>query len=82
LCHRVAAVEVKKLLFFLWRRAVAPDEAPRGIVEIKTLAAALPVADTVKESPACNVAAYAQNETAVGTGDRFGGHCEARPRAS
>ena len=41
----------------------------------------LPVGDVVKQGRACVVAAHAQNEGAVRTGDGFGRH-RTRPRAS
>ena len=80
-CHRAAAIQVEGLFLFLGMHPVTADKAPRRIVEIDTLAAALPVAGVVKQRRACIVAAYPQNETAVRTGDRFGRH-SARPRAS
>ena len=60
---------------------VAPDKAPRRIVEIDALAAALPIADIVKQIRAGIVAAYSQHKTAIGAGDCSGIH-STRPRAS
>jgi len=73
-CHRAAAMQVERLFLFLGMRPITADKAPRGIVEIDTLAAALPVAGVVKQRRACIVAAYPQDETAVRTGDRSGRH--------
>ena len=62
------------LVSLLWTRAVTPNKAPRRIVEIETLAAALPIIDLVKEPGATSVALYPQNEATIGTGNRFDRH--------
>ena len=41
---------------------------------METLAAALPIIDIIKQPRARGVAAYPQDEAAIGTGDRFGRH--------
>lgn len=53
--HQIRAVSVKGdatvtlgLFRFLWMRVVASNKTPRGIVEIETLAAALPIAHVVQ----------------------------------
>ena len=62
-------------------RALAPEETQGGIVEAHALATALPITDVVNQGRARIVAAHAQNEAAIGTGDGFGRH-GSRPRAS
>ena len=74
-------MQVARLFLFLGVRPIAADKAPSRIVEIDTLAAALPVAGVVKQCRACIVAAYPQDETAIGAGDRSSRH-GARLRAS
>src|SRR5262245_532327 len=58
------------------RRAVASNETPRGIVEIDTLAAALPITDIVEQRGAGVVARYSQDEAAIGAGNSLGRHSE------
>jgi hypothetical protein len=48
-------------------------ETPRGIVEVKTLAEALPIIDIVKKFGTCNVAHHSQDKPTIGTGDRLAG---------
>jgi hypothetical protein len=59
-------------------RAVATDKAPHRTVEVDPLATVLPIADIVNQRRPCIVAAYPQDETAFGTGDRFGRHSTRR----
>ena len=67
---------VAPLIVLLRTHAVALNQAPRRIVEIKTLAAALPIIGIVKKPGAGGVARYPQDEAAIGTGDGFGRHPE------
>jgi hypothetical protein len=55
-------------------RPVAPDKAPHRTVAVDPLATVLPIADIVNQRRPCIVAAYPQDETAIGTGDCFGRH--------
>lgn len=42
-----ALLSAGRAIFFFWMRALASDETPRRIVQVETLAAALPVGDVV-----------------------------------
>jgi hypothetical protein len=71
-------VEGERLFLFLGMRPVAPDKAPHRTVEIGPLATALPITDIIHQRRPRIVAAYPQDETAIGTGDRFGRHSTRR----
>jgi hypothetical protein len=62
-------------LFFFWRMCtVTADKAPGGVVEMGTLAAALPLFHVIDQSRARIVARHSQNEAAIGTGNSLGRH--------
>jgi hypothetical protein len=73
-CNCAATVEGERLFLFLGMHPVAPDKAPHRTVEIDPLATALPIADIVNQRRPSIIAAYLQDETAIGTGNRFGRH--------
>jgi hypothetical protein len=52
--------------------------APRSIFEIATFTEALPITELVVESAETDLARHLQDETAIGTGDRYDGHRCAR----
>jgi hypothetical protein len=62
-------------LVLFWIRFVEPPEKTQGgIVEIETFAAALPITDIVQQRRVLGVARDSQDQSAVGTADRFARH--------
>jgi len=49
--------------------------APAGISEMVTLTDALPITFVVIKFERTDLAHHLQDETAIGTGDRYDGHC-------